>query len=151
VNGTNVKLDTDPSTPAVDPLSFDNDQNKTHLVVLKFEMHINDGDAMNGVEQDIISVYLDPVGTTEPALSNVQIATDNFFADRLDPNAYFIFEYDPVFNVKLPVADELRVASNADGNGFADVANWTGVPEPTSLCLVALASMGLLLAGRKRD
>lgn len=146
-----VKIDTNPSTPAIDTISFDNDQNKTHLIVLKFEMHINDGDDLNGVESDIVSMYLDPVGTTEPALPNAKQTVANFFVDRLDPNAYFIFEYDPVFSTALPVADELRVSvTDANGSGFANVANWTGVPEPTSLGLVLLGSLGLLAAGRKR-
>jgi hypothetical protein len=146
-----VLIDADPSLAGIQPKNFATDQNKTHLVVLKFDMHINDGDDGNGIESDIISMYLDPVGTTEPALPNAQQSVANFFIDRLDPNAYFVFEYDPVFSTALPVVDEFRVTSNADGQGFANAANWTGVPEPTSLGLVLFGSLGMLAAGRRRS
>jgi PEP-CTERM motif len=150
VNGSTTYLDTDPSTPEIDRKSFDFDQDVTHCVVLKFELHQSDFDPETTADQDTISVFLDPMGDIEPALPNAQITVDEFFADRIDPNAYFIFDYDPVFNEKLPVVDELRVADNTDGHGFADVACMNGVPEPATLSLFGLGVIGLFAAGRKR-
>jgi hypothetical protein len=149
VNGTEVDIDSDPSTVAVEPLSMDDESGGTHFVVLKFEMHVSDGDPMTLGDRDVVSAYVDPNGTTEPALPNAQVIVDDFFADRMDPNAHFVFEFDPARSLQTPLIDELRIASNADGNGFANVANRL-VPEPTSLGLLMLASICLVLRGRKR-
>jgi hypothetical protein len=109
----------------------------THYVVMKFEMSTS--------TDDVISAFLDPVGTTEPAPS-ASITVGQFLADRLSTNAQFTFQGpDPSAAGQF---DELRV-----GTEFADVAINTQplkVPEPASLSLLGLGAMGLLLAARRK-
>lgn len=108
----------------------------THYVVLKFEM--------STTTDDVISAFLDPVGTTEPAAS-ASVTVGQFLADRLSSNAQF------TFNSAAPSAagsfDELRV-----GTEFADVAinSLQYVPEPTSLVLCGFGAIGSLLVRRRK-
>jgi hypothetical protein len=111
----------------------------THYMVLKFEMSTS--------ADDVISAYLDPVGTSEPTAS-ASVTVGQFLADRLSTNAQF------TFNSAAPSAaghfDEVRV-----GTEFADVAINTlafdgrVVPEPTSLGLMGIALLGLMFGRRK--
>jgi len=108
----------------------------THLLVLKFELS-NSGD-------DVISAFLDPVGTTEPA-PNAQITVGNMIADRMSAMAQFAYHGEDT-----PGAlDEIRV-----GTEFSDVANntlrYVGIPEPGTLSLVGLAAMACLLSARRK-
>lgn len=106
----------------------------THFVVLKFEMS-NSGD-------DVISAFLDPVGTSEPAPS-ASISVGEFLADRMSTLVQFTYN-----DVPSGYFDEMRV-----GTTFADVANNTVayVPEPASLSLVGLAALGLVCTTRRRS
>ena len=109
----------------------------THYVVLKFEM--------STAVDDVISVFLDPVGTTEPAPS-ASVTVGQFLADRMSTNTQF------TFNTGDATAggsfDELRV-----GTEFADVAfnrlAFVGVPEPSTAVLVACAVAALFRRGRR--
>jgi hypothetical protein len=109
----------------------------THYVVMKFEM--------STAVDDVISVFLDPVGAIEPAPS-ASVTVGQFLADRMSTNAQF------TFNSGSPTAgggfDELRV-----GTEFADVAfntlAYAGVPEPTTTALAVIAVAGLLRRGRQ--
>jgi len=111
----------------------------THYVVMKFEM--------STAVDDVISVFLDPVGTTEPAPS-ASITVGQFLADRLSTNAQF------TFNTGDPSAagyfDELRVS-----NSFAEVAinttEFVGVPEPGSVVLLSAGVAALGLVYRRRQ
>jgi hypothetical protein len=109
----------------------------THYLVLKFEMST----AVN----DVISVFLDPVGTTEPAPS-ASVSVGQFLADRMSTNAQF------TFNTGSATAgggfDELRV-----GTEFADVAfnrlAYVGIPEPSTTALAACAVAAMLRRSRR--
>lgn len=109
----------------------------THYVVMKFEM--------STAVDDVISVFLDPVGTTEPAPS-ASVSVGQFLADRLSTNAQF------TFNTGAATAgggfDELRV-----GTEFADVAfntlAYVGVPEPSTTVLAACAVAAMLRRSRR--
>lgn len=107
----------------------------THYVVLKFEM--------STTSDDVISAFLDPVGTIEPAPS-ASITVGQFLADRASTNAQF------TFNSASPLAagafDELRVATS-----YADVAiNTTEyIPEPSAIALIGIAFGGCLVARRR--
>jgi hypothetical protein len=121
-------------------VDFALDNGTTHFIVLKFEMSTSG--------PDVISAFLDPVGTTEPGTPSAQITTNEFFMDRFGAITNFVFG-----DASPAEFDELRVADNTDGMGFAQVANNTFayVPEPASLSLLGLAAMGLLVSGRKRS
>lgn len=109
----------------------------THYVVMKFEM--------STTADDVISVFLDPVGTSEPAPS-ASVTVGQFLADRLSTNTQF------TFNSADPSAagqfDELRV-----GTEFADVAinslEFKGVPEPASVGLLVMSVAGGLARRRR--
>lgn len=110
----------------------------THYVVLKFEM--------STTSDDVISAFLDPVGTSEPAPS-AWVSVGQFLADRMSTNAQF------TFNSGGPSAagrfDELRV-----GTEFADVAINTlpfeGVPEPSTRLLLCIGALAAATPRRRR-
>lgn len=109
----------------------------THYVVMKFEM--------STAVDDVISVFLDPVGTTEPTPS-ASVSVGQFLADRLSTNAQF------TFNTGAATAggsfDELRV-----GTEFADVAfnrlAYQGIPEPSTTVLAVCAVAAMLRRSRR--
>ena len=108
----------------------------THYVVLKFEM--------STAGDDVISAFLDPVGSVEPAPS-ASVTVGQFLADRLSSNAQFTFNSaDPASAGHF---DELRVSTDWAGVGINTLQY---VPEPASLCLVGIGAMGLLLGGRRK-
>jgi len=147
-----VKDSSDSSTQQVElseAVDYAQDAGTTHFVVLKFDMSTS--------TDDVISVYLDPVGTTEPAVPSAQVTVGQFLADRFGAVTNFVFgggggsrpnEVDTAGTL-----DELRFADNRDGMGFAQVANntlpYTPVPEPTTAILLGLGSLGLLGVSRR--
>jgi len=109
----------------------------THYVVLKFEMSTS--------TDDVISAFLDPVGSTEPAPS-ASITVGQFLADRMSTNAQFTFN--SPYQSSAGRFDELRV-----GTTFADVGINTlpfRTPEPASISLFGLGAIGLILAARRK-
>lgn len=109
----------------------------THYVVLKFEMSTS--------TDDVISAFLDPVGTTEPAPS-ASITVGQFLADRMSTNAQF------TFNSRQQAAagrfDELRVGTEWADVGINTLPYLT--PEPASVSLLGLGAIGLILAARRK-
>jgi hypothetical protein len=143
--GTKMAINVQDGTPAVlsENVDFQTDKGTTHFAVLKFDMSTS--------ANDVISVYLDPVGTTEPATPSAQVSVAAFSADSIGAVTNFVFG-----DGGLPAFDELRVADNSDGMGFAQVANNTlpyspAVPEPTAALLFGLCSLGLLISGRRKQ
>lgn len=107
----------------------------THYVVLKFEM--------STAVDDVISVFLDPVGDVEPTPS-ATVTVGQFLADRITLGEFMFNSGDASAAMRF---DELRV-----GTEFADVGINTleYVPEPASLCLVGIGAFGLMLIGRRK-
>lgn len=105
----------------------------THLMVLRFDLS-NSGN-------DRIRVYLDPIGTIEPASAAADFSVGEFLADRVGAITDFTFGD----TQKASAFDELRV-----GTTFADVANLKAVPEPVSVVLLGWGAIGMLLLGRRR-
>lgn len=119
----------------LDDMSFQG----THYVVLKFEMSTS--------TDDVVSVFLDPVGTSEPTPS-ASITVGQFLADRFTPAQFTFNSGDPS---AAGAIDELRV-----GTEFADVAINTlayegapVIPEPASLGLFTMGAMSLMLVARR--
>jgi hypothetical protein len=147
--GPNMALwvqDSTNNTPVQAQLSenvdFAADQGQTHFVVLKFDMSTS--------VNDVISVYLDPVGTSEPATPSAQVSVGQLLIDRIGPVTNFVFG-----PATAAVFDELRISDNSNGQGFAEVANNTRpygppVPEPASICLLGLAAIGMFIGGRRK-
>jgi hypothetical protein len=105
----------------------------THLIVLRFDLS-NSGN-------DRIRAYLDPIGTIEPGTASADISVGEFLADRMGAVTNFTFGD----TQKASAIDEIRV-----GTTFADVANLTTVPEPTSFVLLGLGAIGMLFLGRRK-
>ena len=131
-SGTNVVK------PLSENLEFAND-GMTHCVVLRFDLTGNDGN-------DAVSVYLDPMGMTEPAVPSAKItAADfaggslNFLADRISPVTEFSFTGAEV----AAKYDDMRV-----GTEFADVACMPA-PEPATIGMFVVGAIGLMML-RKR-
>ncbi|MFO0788457.1 MAG: PEP-CTERM sorting domain-containing protein [Pirellulales bacterium] len=118
-------------------VDFATDAGTVHYIVLKF--------AMSTSGNDVVSAYLDPVGTSEPVTASAQISVSEFLADRFGTISTFVFGAGTA-----PAMDELRV-----GSTFADVANntlpYTAVPEPATVCLFGLGLVGLVSAARRRS
>jgi hypothetical protein len=117
------------------------DDGKTHCMVLRFDLSNTPG-------ADIVRVYLDPMGTDEPATPSAMLSGADYTSggldvllDRMGGIVQFSF-----FGGNLDVAarmDELRV-----GTTFADVACM--VPEPATLALVGLGALGGIGMARRR-
>jgi hypothetical protein len=109
-----------------------------HYVVLKFEMSTSGN--------DVISVFLDPVGNVEPAPS-ASVSLGQFLADRLTLTQFTFNAGDPSAAGRF---DELRV-----GTEFADVGintlEFVGIPEPATLSLFAVAIVGFGLTARRKQ
>lgn len=127
--------DTNHNATLSENVNFISDKGTTHFIVLKFDMSTS--------VDDVISAYLDPVGMIEPATPSAQITVGQFLADRFGAITNFVFG--PGTSTAM---DELRV-----GDTFADVANntvgYTAVPEPSSVLLFGLGTLGLTLRRRK--
>ncbi len=124
-------------------VNFKWDLGTTHYAVLKFEM--------STTANDVISVYLDPVGTTEPSTPSAQISVGQFLASHMTANTQFT--WGPQFQQGTGM-DELRVADS-----FADVGINTEAyvamppfPEPASAVLLGLGLLGFFgIARRNRS
>jgi hypothetical protein len=133
VNGDNIQLS--------ENVNFVQDQGTVHHLVLKFEMKETDFDPLTTEDNDVVSVYLDPVGSSEPGVPSAQVSTEDFLASYLTTVSKFAW----VGGTEVGF-DELRVATT-----FAEVANNLQpyvaqrlVPEPTSFVLLGMAFLGLL-------
>jgi hypothetical protein len=142
VNGVNAQLS--------ENVQFAQDRGTTHYVVLKFDMQESDFDDLTTADNDIISAYLDPVGTTEPLTPSAQVSTADFLASYMTTISKWAWQGDASHGF-----DELRVA-----DAFADVANNLQpyvaqpalppvVPEPASCVLLGFVFVGLLGVRRK--
>jgi hypothetical protein len=125
--------------PLAENLSFAND-GMTHCIVMRFDLS-------GGAGTDAISVYLDAMGTTEPAVPSAKItAADmtggvfNLDVINFSPMSQFSFGN----NLIAPKYDALRV-----GTTFADVACMSKVPEPTTIGMLLVGAIGLMVI-RKR-
>jgi hypothetical protein len=149
--GTSLSLAVDGETggAVVDTLSenvnFIEDKGAVHFIVLKFDMKESDFDPGTTEDNDVVSVYLDPVGTVEPGTASAQVSVDDFVATHMSAITNFVWGAGTEKSTGL---DELRV-----GTAFADVANnlqaYYHIPEPASMVLIGLGMLGLLAVRRK--
>jgi hypothetical protein len=117
------------------------DDGDTHCLVMKFEL--------SNTASDRVSVFLDPMGMTEPAIPSATFSGADYtdgsldvLLDRMGGIVQFSF-----FGGNLDTAarmDELRV-----GTAFEDVACML-IPEPASASLFGLAVTGLVATYRRR-
>ena len=124
------------------PVWFNWDEGRVHFVVLKFELHTDDGDPETTDDRDCISVYLDPLSAIdEPSVPGARIWVNDFRASHMSA----ITQYTWGTGGETPAAfDELRV-----GTTYADACSGR-VPEPTSLALLVLGMLGPLVGRRWR-
>lgn len=113
-------------------LQFGND-GQTHCMVLRFDLS-------NTASSDSVKVYLDPIGTSEPALASASISGIDLLIDRMGGVTEFSFTGEE----KSAVMDEMRVATT-----FAEVA-LCGVPEPGAMVLAAVCGVAGLGLKRQR-
>jgi hypothetical protein len=131
--GTTLSLQLDGgTTPLSENLQFAND-GATHNIVLRFDLS-------NTLDSDRVRVYLDAVGTVEPAVASADVSGINFTASYVGTIVNFIFN-GPVVG---PTFDELRVATT-----YEEVA-MRGVPEPGTGVMLAAGAMALAAARRRR-
>jgi hypothetical protein len=115
----------------------------THLVVMKFEF--NPADPLNplgtAADDDVVSVYLDPTDSIESNWAPAAVVAVN--ASNLE-----ITHHSAGINFVFSGGDHnpLRFDEVRWGDTFADVTPF--VPEPSTLTLVALATLGI--CGRRR-
>jgi hypothetical protein len=135
--------DSTSATNVVKPLSeniaFASD-GRSHSFVMKFELSNTDG-------ADMVSVFLDPENTTEPASPSVTIAGADFAGGGLDlllDRMGGIVQFSFTGAETGGKMDELRV-----GTTFADVVITT-IPEPTALTLFGLAALGMARVIRRK-
>jgi hypothetical protein len=134
--------DLNSNTNVVKPLTGNlqfKDDGMTHCVVLRFDLTGNTGG-------DAVSVYLDPMGMTEPAVPSAKITGAdfaggalNFLADRISPVTEFSFTGAEV----AAKYDDMRV-----GTTFGDVA-CMGVPEPATIGMLIMGAVGLVMMRRR--
>jgi hypothetical protein len=113
-------------------LEFIND-GRTHCMVLRFDLSNTPG-------ADVVRVYMDPMGTTEPATPSAMLSGADYTSggldlllDRMGGISQFSFFANNVDHAAG--MDELRV-----GTTFADVACM--VPEPATLALIGFGGFG---------
>jgi hypothetical protein len=112
------------------------DDGATHYMVMRFDLSPAPG-------ADQVRVYLDPKGTSEPAVASAMFSAADYISggldlqlDRMGGISDFIFSGTPQVAPKM---DELRV-----GTTFADVAGLTSVPEPATMGMLGVSGLALL-------
>jgi hypothetical protein len=114
-----------PTNNAVSQAPLIGTDTNTHLFVLKMMFGAGDN--------DVVSIYADPSGTSEPLTASGIISSTDLSFDRLGTSIFSGQD-------NALTADEIRI-----GSSFTDV-----VPEPCGTVIVALAAAGMLRRGRGR-
>lgn len=109
----------------------------TQFVMLKFEM--------STTEQDVISLYLNPVGDEASNTPDVEIAVDQYLMTTLGSFSAFVFG-----PAEEPRFDELRIAATWDDAQNNLAPHYWNVPEPSTVGLIGIALGGCLLARRRK-